>query len=270
MRWTSLYTYCDDPSQVVASLQATLQNTGYTCFDPFDGVPGQSFPHIIRLFVGPPQAGWVRVLTEQATSHDTINTIAHAVSHIGLCLQLCLDSDSAQLDVFHNGALQPDYNQLECHLNAGHTLDRLRERLRDDFVFDTETPVQSSDMPWLPDDVQQMADNLNPKQVDKLFNKFMNKITNRLGDNVTAAEGLLKGQQIDWYSRGARQAVAIMACLTVEAWNRPDFVPLRDAYQLQRRVQRKPNAHLFPGEAEAMAAVPDALDYQPVYGGKSD
>ena len=50
-------------------------------------------------------------------------------------------------------------------------------------------------------------------------------------------------------------------------WHAPDFTTLRDAYQVAERRQRRPNAGLYPGDAEALAAVPDALAYTPVYGG---
>jgi hypothetical protein len=60
-----------------------------------------------------------------------------------------------------------------------------------------------------------------------------------------------------------------MNCLTIPlGWISPDFVALRDAYQLHERRRRNPNAMLYPGDAEAMAAVPNALDYAVVYAGK--
>ena len=60
-----------------------------------------------------------------------------------------------------------------------------------------------------------------------------------------------------------------MDCLNIPDWRAPDFVTLRDAYALHKRRQRSPNATLYPGDAEALAAVPDALTYTPIYAGKS-
>jgi hypothetical protein len=59
-----------------------------------------------------------------------------------------------------------------------------------------------------------------------------------------------------------------MDCLRIPDWRDPDFVTLRDAYALHKRRERSPNATLYPGDAEALAAVPDALTYTPVYAGK--
>ena len=59
-----------------------------------------------------------------------------------------------------------------------------------------------------------------------------------------------------------------MACLDVSNnWHEPDFVALRDAYQLHLRRQRNPKAMLYPGDTQAMGAVPNALEYTPIYGG---
>ena len=54
----------------------------------------------------------------------------------------------------------------------------------------------------------------------------------------------------------------------IPEWGNPDFVPLRDAYQVLSRLKRRPNATLYAGDQEAMDAVPNALEYRPVYAGK--
>jgi hypothetical protein len=61
----------------------------------------------------------------------------------------------------------------------------------------------------------------------------------------------------------------VLGGLTIPSdWQEPDFVTLRDAYQLHERRRRNPNAPLYPGDAEAMEAVSDALDYIVLYAGK--
>ena len=40
---------------------------------------------------------------------------------------------------------------------------------------------------------------------------------------------------------------------------------MRDAYQVHRLRQRAPRLMLMPGDKETLDAVPDALDYTPVY-----
>ena len=60
-----------------------------------------------------------------------------------------------------------------------------------------------------------------------------------------------------------------MDCLRIPNWRDPDFVTLRDAYALHERRRRSPKATLYPGDAETLAAVPDALAYTPIYAGKA-
>ena len=263
MWWKSLYICCADQDAVSGSLQAQITAAGYELFDPFAGVPGKSYPQIMRLFIGPPQQHWLRILG------DVEPQFAALLSNIGLCLFVQFSTETSQFRVYKSGEAESEYGALFDHLVDGCTPDHLLNRLNPEYTPDTRT-TQTDDMPmdWLPDDVQQMADNLNPKQVNKLFNRFMNKITNRLGADMSEAQALLSRQ--DWNSPGAQQTQAVMACLRIPNWNVPDFVTLRDSYQLHRRLERKPNAQLFPGEAEALDAVPDALAYQPVYGGKQD
>jgi hypothetical protein len=90
-------------------------------------------------------------------------------------------------------------------------------------------------------------------------------------DNADAAHALIAaGQPPDWSAGGGAKISRLMGLLTVpHDWREPDFVTLRDAYQLHLRRQRRPNADLYPGDAEAMAAVPNALDYTPIYAGAS-
>jgi hypothetical protein len=68
----------------------------------------------------------------------------------------------------------------------------------------------------------------------------------------------------------AGQAIAAHAAHAglPEGWHIPDFITLRDAFAVHRRLQRFPNARLYPGDAEARDAVPDALAYTPLFGGR--
>jgi hypothetical protein len=75
--------------------------------------------------------------------------------------------------------------------------------------------------------------------------------------------------KVDWNSAPARQLVALADALTLPVnWRTPDFDPLKEAYQVARRLERNPRASLLPDEKESLAAVPDAGAYQPVYMGK--
>jgi hypothetical protein len=97
----------------------------------------------------------------------------------------------------------------------------------------------------------------------------------RLSGNLAAKSAAGAGdtnallRQPDWNSAGGRKIVALLGCLAIPGWREPDFVTLRDAYALHARRQRNPSARLYPGDAEAMDAVSDALVYTPIYAGKS-
>ena len=110
-----------------------------------------------------------------------------------------------------------------------------------------------------------MAKQVDLRQAGKLFERMSATLARKTNADP-AADDLLK--QPDWSSAGGQRIRALMDCLAVPDWQAPDFVTLRDAYALHHRRQRSPQARLYPGDAEALAAVPDALAYTPVYGGK--
>ncbi len=110
-----------------------------------------------------------------------------------------------------------------------------------------------------------MAAQVDLKQAGRLFERMSATLARKTSADPAAGD-LLK--QPDWSSAGGQRIRALMDCLNVPNWQAPDFVTLRDAYALHERRQRSPKARLYPGDAEALAAVPDALAYTPVYGGK--
>jgi hypothetical protein len=113
-----------------------------------------------------------------------------------------------------------------------------------------------------------MAGGVNLKQAERLFNRAAKGIFR--GSSSEDARALLSEDTTpNWDSSGGRQLAALMACLTIPTnWREPDFTAVRDAYPLYLRKQRKPDAQLYPGDAELMALVPEALAYTPVYGGQ--
>ena len=109
------------------------------------------------------------------------------------------------------------------------------------------------------------------RQAQKMFDRLNAGLTQRSGNsgNETAVRSLLQGNRPQWNSVGGAQIRELMARLTIPSgWQEPDFITLRDAYQLHERRRRNPNAPLYPGDEEAMAAVTNALDYIAVYAGK--
>jgi hypothetical protein len=58
-----------------------------------------------------------------------------------------------------------------------------------------------------------------------------------------------------------------LAHLGLEDAVQPDYPTVSTAYRTAKRLSRNPNATLYPGDTDARNAVPDALDYMPVFYG---
>ena len=249
-RWSSLYLRSESAEAVRAALAAAATAAGYTPFNPFGGVPGRSYPQAVRLFVGPARGGWVRVLGEPDPA------LLPSVSALGPLLWASLEAKQAHVAVWSAGT----QSTVESVFGV---------RPPDAPTGPAVTPANAPEMAVfaaLPEDIQAM--NANPKQAQAMLNKLSGGLLKKAGGDQAVALAALQGNPPDWDSPDGRKLAALLAALGIPEWGRPDFVPLRDAYQLLLRRQRRPDAPLYAGDQEAMDAVPDALDYAPVYAGK--
>lgn len=261
--WHSLYLPGATQAAVAASLRESALTLGYSPFDPFGLIPGRSYPHAVRLFIGPASAGWLRVVGQPDARQ------LPELSQLAPVLSLALDGGSAEIALWRDGTRQPA-EAFAPWLRDGFSADDIR-RILD---ASDEGPRRADSLPFdaLPDDVRQMAGKVDPKQARSMFARLTQTTLGKAGGDDEAAKNaqalLAAGQPPDWTSGGGARISRLMGCLTVpNDWREPDFTTLRDAYQLHLRRQRRPNADLYPGDAEAMAAVPNALDYVPVYAG---
>jgi hypothetical protein len=269
--WHNLYLYCDEKdcaAAVAKTLRASLVASGYELYDPFGPMPGKAYLNRVPMFITPCIDSWIRVLSDTAIDVS----LASSLSHLGLCLSLQLAGDAASVEIYSNGTMADPLIALAPHLNTACTIDDLHHALNDEFRHSLESrPTVSGAVPLnvLPDDVKALADDLSLKQVDIFFNRIMSKVGARVAGNPRAARELLTQVRPDWDSPGGQRIRALMKCLTIPDpyWHEPDFVTLRDAYQLHSRRKRNPDALLYPGDDNALNAVPDALDYMPIYGG---
>lgn len=261
--WHSLYLPGAEVQAVTASLRDTAAALGYTAFDPFGLIPGRSYPHALRLFVGPSSGGWVRVVG-QADARQL-----PALSQVAPCLVIGLDGGSAQIALWQDGETR-GADAFAPYLRNGFGTDDIARILS---ATDAgPQPTESLPLDALPEDIQQMASGIDLKQARSMFSRMTQTSVKRAGGDKGTAEQaralLAAGDPPDWTSGGGARVSRLMGCLTVpNDWREPDFTTLRDAYQLHLRRQRRPNADLYPGDAEAMAAVPNALDFTPVYAG---
>ena len=274
--WQSLYLCSNDPEYTQQHIAPTLSDViaaaGYTAYDPFGGVPGKAYADVLRLFVAPPSSDWMRIISEGRIPEQVVVALSGALGDT-LCLSLALDGATATITAYQSGEAIPTVDALTPYLRDGKSRADLEHALSAQIstvqaVGDDDEGVPLS---ALPDDVQAMADKLNPKQINKMFNKFMGRVSRQLGGDNPDGESvrdLLKGQAPNWDSAGGTRLRVLAGCITLAQWRTPDFISLRDAYQVHNRRRRNPKANLYPGDAEAMQAVPDALAYVPVYGGK--
>ncbi len=265
--WISLYLPCDSPG-----LQESLTALGYTLYNPFGPIPGKSYPQTVRLFAAPSVNGWTRVIGEPDVRQLPL------LSQNCLCLYVALTGKDAQIEVYANGEQAEPQTALVPHLRAGRSAEDLQKALYSasfklmDKIEDESPPVLVVPLDDLPDDVRELAGQVNPQQAQKMFEKLSGTLMGKVspgGQSADEARRMLASNAPDWNSVDGQRIRALMACLTVpDNWREPDFVTLRDAYQVHARRQRKPDARLYPGDGEAMQKVPNALEYTPVYGGQ--
>jgi hypothetical protein len=276
--WHSLFLRYDHPDNEIAGrvagdLLQALATLGYRQYDPFGPIPGRAYPHTARLFVALPRDSWLRVIIGDSLPPEVERALLAALSANGAGLSLRLAGGDCHLLAARDGAEADPIAVFSSHLRAGKTAGDLRRALNGEAL----PPVPAGNAPpageipaeALPEDVRQMADKLKPGQISQLFNRLLGGLGADL-DEAGKQEALALLAGPDWHSTGGRQIHALADCLGLPDpyWRAPDFVRVRDAYQLHQRRRRRPEARLYPGDAEALAAVPDALEYRPVYGGK--
>ena len=181
-----------------------------------------------------------------------------ALSQLALCLLIELDGADARIEVYADGAAAALETALAPFAHTSNCLDTAP-------AGDNSSPALGEvALDALPQDVQALAQRVDLKQANAMFSRLSGSLMKKTGGDPG---DLLR--QPEWSSAGGARISALMDCLDIPDWRAPDFVTLRDAYALHERKRRSPKAMLYPGDAEALAAVPDALMYTPIYGGKS-
>jgi hypothetical protein len=266
--WNSLFWPSSDAVTIAAHLRESLTALGYELFNPFGLIPGKAYAQAVRLFVAPALNGWVKVIGQPDERQ------LPQLSQHGLFLYLALNGAKATITAYQDGNVLNPASALQSYLKPRITPSDLRQALEDPLIAKI-SPLDSSfggvPMEVLPDEVQSMARQVNPKQAQQLISRLGGDLLKRTGgeEQAAAARALIDNHdQPDWNSHGGVQIRALMHCLDIPSnWREPEFITLRDAYQLHERKRRNPNARAYPGDDDVMALVPDALAFIPVYGG---
>lgn len=264
-RWNSLYLPLNDSASVVTALRDLLTEPTYSPYDPFGALPGRSYPQAVKLFVAPSAEGWTRIIAADDVPANALQSIQETLSKSALCFTVLLDKGESQIAVYTDSSQVDPLVALKPYLRDGVTPDMLRDALTRPYKANNpkESPIPKG---ALPSNIQSMAGQLNPRQVNSLFNRMSKQLVGR--EQRQAAQSLLVAAAPDWDSVGGQRITGVMNCLTIpQNWRDPDYVTLRDAYQSYSRTRRNPNARLYPGEADTMDAVRDALEYVPIFAG---
>lgn len=246
--WYSLYFRAEDQEVLTTRLRDALSAAGYTLFNPFGLLPGRVYRDAVRAFVAPPDAGWTRVLAEKPFSVPP-GALVIAASLEGAPITTYVDGSAVDPAV----ALA-DYAGIADALAAPITVSAAPDALGG-------VPLDA-----LPADVRKLAEGVDAGAAGKLFDRMSAQVLGKVGGDAAGASALLTAA--DWNSVNGERIRRVMTCLRLNAWREPDFITLRDAYALHERRRRNPNAPLYPGDAEALQAVANALDYRPVYAGR--
>jgi hypothetical protein len=272
--WISLFiplrsAQAPEREAVINALRALLSAPPYQPFDPFGGFPDKSYPQAARLFVAPTPLlaevtgdAWLRVIAapDSAALDDLAARLCGAYG--ALTLIAALDASEVRLTVYQAGAPVDPTETLMAHAPDA-------AAFRAALALDAKAGKAASDdvpIAQLPPDIRSMAGQLNQRQVNRLYARMTRHLLGK--DQRQAAQSLLVATAPEWESAAGVKLRAVLASLGLSSgWMTPDYVLLRDAYQAAGRRARHPSAHLLPGAAEALAAVPDALAYTPLFAG---
>ena len=250
--------YLPDAGSIAASIaetiRAALTALGYEFYNPFGLIPGKAYPQAVRLFDAPARGGWTRVLGTPDPA------LLPPLSQIAPCLLVQLDGEDAQIEVYADGAAASPETALASYLRTPDCLEHEPAPEVDSLKLGGVA------LDALPGDVQALAQRVDLKQADAMFARLSGTLMPDAPPDRAESRHLLRHP--DWDSAGGRKIRVLLGCLSIPGWREPDFVTLRDAYALHERRRRSPNATLYPGDAEALAAVPAALEYTPIYAGK--
>jgi hypothetical protein len=272
--WMSSYVRTEDRAGLEAALVAALVEQGYQRFDPFPGGTGTppGIKDIVRLFVAPAQAAWVRIVG--ALPAEISLPLPHLRGWI-------VDAQPGW-EAYRDG--HPDPDGLLAYVRPGVSAADVIRAMQVAGTQVAGTAATHSTTSPLPSDLETLArqQGVNPQHASKLIGRLTAQVFGKLDRQSGGEAGTLRGEaqaavnhalsggeRVVWSSLAAQRLSAAADLLTLPtSWREPELGALREAYQVARRVQRNPKAALLPDEKEALQAVPNAIEFTPVYVGK--
>ncbi len=277
--WYRLLVPATDAHQVAAALRSVLEAREYIPFDPFPGGTGTppGLTSTVRLFVAPPQDGWVCVLGEYP--ENLIDNVSRELD--SPVLSGWLTETESGFALVEGSTRRDDPAAFERYLRPGQPAEMLRRafagEIKVEAVDSDKPPVAVLGADSLPPELRQLAEDqgADPIKAGKMFERISGTLLNRLGGGAGKEEQeqaramIMGGGGMDiWNSLKGQRIRAIAGVLSLpDNWRLPSLQAVRDAYQVFRLRQRSPRLALMPGDREAMQAVPGALDYVAVYMG---
>lgn len=239
-QWSSLFWWSDQVDSCADHLISHLTEQGFTIYDPFVMGSAKVYPHTVKCFIAPKQAGCIRILIE--ASVPDCSSLAESLACTGDCCFAHISAKTAQCWIFPHG--QPAYAlDLDAPISA------VPVRKVGAVAIDT-----------LPTDLQQMAQNLPTKQIDTLYARVMRNFQAFL----PAGQAFLADFP-DWGSPQAQQLSHYLTERWGQGWRDPDFASIRSAMILHRQSA---SYALSSEDQSILSRVPDIADYKHIYAGK--
>lgn len=276
--WHSLFLPATGAAAVVSALHTVLDRHGYTAYDPFPGGTGTP-PRLaatVRHMVAPASGGWVRVLGEP----DADTLLEFQVEVALPVLVGWLTEEDGGFVLLRDGERHTDPDAFADFLRDDQTLETLRAAFAGTLRVEAVDPDEPSGAvvgaDTLPPELRAFARQQGvdvdkaSSLVERLGGKLLGRFDSDADDGPAQVHTVLHGAGGDtWNSlRGQRVRALAQVLALPDNWRTPSWQQVRDAYQVFRLRERSPRMMLMPGDREAMALVPDALDYTPVYMGR--
>ncbi len=270
----------EDAPAVAAGLADALNALGFQPYDPFPGgtAPSVLWKETVRAFVEPARGGWTRVLGQVRPE-----ALERASAALGApALHLWLARGFWGYLFFVEGEDAVDVEALAGLLRPGRSLDDVRQALGGEIDPAQLAPMSGAGDPAvLPEDVQHLAEarGVNMDKAQRMIEQWTNKLFSKLDKQSGGAASAMRAQAGDalaatpslWDTSSGQRLRAFAACLALPAgWHHPALDDVRQAYIVARRKAQRPGASLLPGDEAALARVPDAAGYIPLYFGMTD